>query len=153
MTEAQSPHDETRDQSAEEAWREVGQQFETLGESLSTAFRAAWESEETQQHVQSMQSGLEKLVDRVDRAVKEAGESEKGQRIRAEAQKTAESLRYAGEQTWEDVRPQLLNALTKANAELERFIERMEQRETSESEGAGPPGGEGGNASTVVEGD
>ncbi|MGD2104105.1 MAG: hypothetical protein PVJ55_03185 [Anaerolineae bacterium] len=120
-----------RQQSAEDAWREVGRQFEALGESLSTAFRAAWEREETQQHVRSMQAGLEKLVDRVDRAVKEAAESREGRRLRAEAEQTAESLRHAGEQTWQEVRPELLNALTKANAELQRFIDELEQKQTS----------------------
>lgn len=128
--------DAAQEQTADEAWREVGRQFETLGESLSRAFRAAWESQETQEQVQSMQEGLEKMVDKIEVAVKEASESERGRKLRAEAGKTADSLRAAGEQTWQEARPQLLSALSKANAELQSFIERMEEKPASEDDSA-----------------
>jgi hypothetical protein len=130
----ESPSEE---QTAEDTWREVGRQFEALGESLSKAFRAAWENEQTQQHVRSMRDGLEKMVDKVDRAVKEAGESEQGKRLRAEAEKTAESLREAGEQTWQETRPELVSALTTVNAELQRLIDSLEKKPSSDSQ---PPG-------------
>lgn len=117
------------EQTTEEAWRQVGEQLEALGDSLSRAFRAAWESEETQQHVQSMQNGLEKMVEKVDRAVKEAGESAEARKLRAEAERTAESLQKAGDQTWQELRPRLISGLARVNAELEGFIERMEPTE------------------------
>lgn len=135
-------HDAAAEQSTTEAWREVGRQFEVLGESLSKAFRAAWQSEETKQHVRSMQDGLEKLVDKVDQAVKEARESQRGEKLRIEAERTAESLRQAGEQTWQEARPQLLSALKRANAELQGVIVDLEKRSASDSESsAGPSGG------------
>jgi hypothetical protein len=127
-------HSPPEEQTTEEAWHEVGRQFESLGESLSKAFRAAWEDEQTQQHVRSMRDGLEKMVDKVDRAVKEAGESEQRKRLRTEAEKTAESLRKAGEQTWEEARPQLVSALTTVNAELQRLIKHLEEKPASASE-------------------
>lgn len=136
-------HDAAKEQTTEDAWREVGRQFETLGESLSRAFRVAWEREETQQHVQSMQDGLEKMVERIDQAVREARESQQGKKLRAEAEKTAESLRKAGEQTWQEARPQLLTALKKANTELQRFIEDLENRPASDSEAPERPSSEG----------
>lgn len=139
MTEDQKQGYPPEEQAAEEAWREVGRQFEALGESLSKAFRAAWEDEQTQQHVRSMQDGLEKMVDRVDRAVKEAGESEQGKRLRTEAEKTAESLRKAGEQTWQETRPQLISALTTVNAELQRLIESLEEKPASDSDPSEQP--------------
>ena len=47
----------TDEQTTGEAWREVGRQFQALGESLATAFRTAWESEENREHVQDMKTG------------------------------------------------------------------------------------------------
>jgi uncharacterized membrane protein YccC len=137
--------------SADDAWREVGREFEALGESLSRAVRAAWRNEETQRHVRSMQDGLEKMADEVDRAVKDASESERAKRLREEAEKAADSLRRAGEETWREARPQLLTALRRLNDQLQRLIEDLERsrsssshpdRTSSEGEGEVTPRGE-----------
>jgi len=143
--------DAAQEQSTEEAWREVGRQFEALGESLSRAVRAAWEREETQQHVRSMQDGLEKMAHTIEHAVKEAGDSEQGKKLRTEAGKTAETLRAAGEQTWQEARPQLLAALKRMNAELQRFTESLEQKPPSDSESRRQTSGQA-ETSTAPEG-
>lgn len=127
--------DATQPSSPDEAWREVGTQFEALGESLSRAFRAAWQSEDTRRQVRSVQDGLERMVAKVDTAVREASDAEHRQTVRKEAEKTADSVRRAGERTWHDVRPQLLSALRTVNAELEKMIDRMEPHEGDRSEG------------------
>ena len=124
---------ETEKQTTEEAWREVGRQFQALGESLAEAFRTAWESEEPRRHVQNMQDGLEAMIDHVDRAIKEASASPKAEKIRGEAGKAAESLRAAGEQTWQEARPHLLSALTQINAELQRMISRLKEESAAEA--------------------
>lgn len=135
MTEKQTQEQSVAQaQNTEDAWREVGRQFEALGGSLSKAVRAVWQSEETQQHVRSMQDGMEKMVDKVERAVKETRESPQGRRVRTEAEKTAETLRAAGEQTWQETQPQLLSVLKRVNAELERFTESLDQESASEGE-------------------
>jgi hypothetical protein len=121
--------EKTEKQTTEEAWREVGRQFQALGESLAEAFRTAWESEETRRHVQNMQDGLEAMIDHVDRAIKEASVSPEAEKIRGEAEKAAESLRGAGEQTWQEARPHLLSALTQINAELQKMIARLKEEE------------------------
>jgi len=120
---------ETEKQTTSEAWNEVGRQFQTLGESLAEAFRTTWESEETRQHVQNMQAGLEQVAGQVDRTIKETSASEEAQKLRGEAEKAAESLRAAGERTWWDTRPHLLSALSQLNAELQKMIARLEQEE------------------------
>jgi hypothetical protein len=120
---------ETEKQTTSEAWNEVGRQFQTLGESLAEAFRTTWESEETRQHVQNMQAGLEQVADQVDRTIKETSASEEMQKLRGEAEKAAESFRAAGERTWRDTRPHLLSALSQLNAELQKMIARLEQEE------------------------
>jgi hypothetical protein len=86
-------------QRAEEVWREVGGQFQTLGDSLAAAFRADWEGEDNRELVQDMRDGLEALIDRVGQAIRESTTSSEGGQLRVEAEKTAESLRVAGEQT------------------------------------------------------
>ena len=127
----------TEKQATDEAWRQVGQQFQTLGESLAETFRTAWESEETRRHVQNMQDGLEAMVSRVDQALKEAIASPKGKKLRTEAEKTAESLQAAGEQTWQEAQPHLLSALNQINAELQKMIGRLKgEKATSEAPAA-----------------
>src|SRR5512138_1245633 len=95
----------------ESSWQEVGRQFQALGESLAQAMRSAWENEETQRRVQEMRTGLEAMARDVGKAVEDTANSPQGQKIRTDAQHTAESLRTATEQTIQEVRPQLINAL------------------------------------------
>jgi hypothetical protein len=120
---------------AETSWTDVGQQFQELGESLAQAFRSAWEDEQNQRRLQDMRSGLESMVREVGQAIDDTANSPQGQKIRAEAGRTVEALRSAGEQTAQEVRPQLINALQQLNAELQKLIERMEKRKSP----PGPP--------------
>ena len=121
--------EKTEKQTTDEAWREVGRQFQALGESLAEAFRTAWESEENRRHVKNMQEGLEAMIEQVGQALKEADASPEAQKIRGEAEKATESLRTAGEQTWQEVRPRLLSALDQINAELQKMIGRLKEEE------------------------
>jgi hypothetical protein len=122
------------DQTTQEVWREVGTRLEALGESLGRAIRAVWEREDTQQHLESMQDGLQKMADEIDHAIKEASESAEGKKLREEAERAAESARVASEQTWQETRPHLLSAMRRINAELERVIERLERSEKETEE-------------------
>ena len=121
--------EKTEKQTTDEAWREVGRQFQALGESLAEAFRTAWESEENRRHVENMQEGLEAMIEQVGQALKEADASPEAQKIRGEAEKATESLRAAGEQTWQEVRPHLLSALDQINAQLQKMIGRLKEEE------------------------
>lgn len=129
MDEEQAQEMEPR--TTEEAWRDVGRQFEALGKSLADAFRTVWEGKETQEHVHGMQEGLESLVQQVDEAIKEAARSPEAEKVRGEADKAAESLRQAGEKTWEDARPHVVSALSSVNEELQRMIDRLQQEEAA----------------------
>jgi hypothetical protein len=117
------------EQTTEESWREVGRQFEALGESLARAFRAAWESEETRQHLESMKAGLEAMVDQVGQAIKETSASPEAEQVRQEVEKAAESARVAGEKALQEARPHLVSALGQVNAELQKVISRLERGE------------------------
>jgi hypothetical protein len=124
----------SEEKTTEETWREVGEQFKALGESLATAFRTAWEKEETREHVRGMKEGLEAMVDQVSRAIEEASASVEGQKMREELERAAESARAAGEKTFQDARPHLISALDTVNAELQKLIRRMEGGELAPEE-------------------
>ena len=119
-----------------ETWHEVGDQFRALGESLATAFRTAWEGEENRQHVRDMRDGLEAMVDQITQAIHEASASPEAQRMRSEVEKAAESARAAGEQAWQEAQPHLLSALRRVNAELQKMVSRMEQQEPGSRDSA-----------------
>ena len=117
--------EETTDQS----WSEVGQQFKALGESLAQAFRTAWESEENRQHLQSMQDGLESMVDDIGQVIEEASATPEAQRARQETEKAVASARVAGEKAFEDARPQILSAMRQVDNELQKLIARLEEQQ------------------------
>lgn len=117
---------------ADQAWSEVGQQFKALGESLAQAFRSAWENEENRQHLQSMQRGLESMVDDIGRVINEASASPEAQKTRAEAEKAVESARVAGEKALEDAKPHFLSAMRQVDAELQKLITRLEAQQESQ---------------------
>ncbi len=123
--------------SSEASWKEVGRQFQALGESLAEAMRAAWQNEETQRRVQEMRTGLEAMARDIGKAVEDTANSPKGQKIRQEAERTAESVRTATGQAVQEIRPQLIGALQTLNDELQKMINRIEKG--SSSGGSTPP--------------
>lgn len=116
------------------SWQDVGQQFKELGDSLAQAFRIAWENEHNQRRLQEMRTGLQSMVQEVGKAIDETAKSPQAQQIKEEAEKTVEKVRSAGEQTIQEARPQLINALQQLNAELQKLVDRMEKK-------GPPPGG------------
>ena len=123
MTEEKESHS-----SPGEAWHEVGQQLRSLGESLAPAFKATWEGEETRQHLEKMQEGLEVMAAEIGQITKQAAASEEAQKIKIEMEKAAQSAQTAGQQTVDEVRPQLLSAFRTLRTELDQIINRMEEQ-------------------------
>jgi len=119
---------------AENSWQEVGRQFQTLGESLAQTVRTTWESEETQRRLQEMRTGLESMVRQVGQAIDDSAKTPQGQKVRQDANRAAEAVRSATEQTIQDVRPQLITALQQLNNELQKLVSRMEERPKSASD-------------------
>jgi len=109
--------------SMEDSWREVGKQFEALGQGIAQAFRSAGSTEQAKE----MRTGLEAMVQDIGKAIRDAAESPEGQKVRAETNRTVESLRVAGEQTVKEVRPQVINALKQLNTELMKLVNKIEQ--------------------------
>jgi hypothetical protein len=117
----------TEQQATGDPWGEVGRQFQALGESLAQAFHAAWEDEETHQHVQELQAGLEAMVGEIGQAIKQAANSPEGRRMGEGIKRAGESARVAGGRAWQDAQPHVLAALRKLNAELQKMIGRLEE--------------------------
>ena len=122
----------TGKQTVDETWVEVGRQFQALGESLATAFRTAWESEENRQHLENMRTGLESMVQDIDQAVREASASPEAQQARSDMEKMATSARAAAEKGLQDVQPHLLSALEWINVEMQGLIDLLRQEEQEE---------------------
>ncbi len=125
--------------SSSEAWQEVGKQFQALGDSLATAFRAAWTDEQNRKRVQDMRQGVEQMLSEVGKALDDTAKSPQMQQAKTEAKKAAESMRTAGEQTYQEIRPQIESALRQLNDELQKFIGRMESRSAGTAKPNGTP--------------
>lgn len=116
---------------AGEAWKEVGLRFEQLGRSLATTMQTAWKNEQVRSQAEEMKSGLESLVQQVGAAIKETAES---QELKQAAGDTTKSVQTAGEQTVEELRPHLVEALHQLDQQLQKLIRGIEAEEP-ESEG------------------
>jgi len=121
-----SSEEKKTSETAAEALHEVGKQFQALGESLAAALRVALDTPENRQRTQDLRAGVEAMVNEVERAIEETGESAQGQKVRSQAARVAESVRDASEQTIQEVRPHLVSALRQLNDELQRLIRQME---------------------------
>lgn len=110
---------------AGEAWREVGAQFQKLGESLGAAVRAAWTDPEVRRHAQQAQNGLEAMAQEVGKVVSEMAESPE---LKEATRSAAKTLRTAGEETVQVVRPHLVEALRQLNSELQKLVDNMESK-------------------------
>lgn len=133
--EAGRPTQESRPSQTSDTWTEVGDQFQKLGESLSAAFHAAWDDERVRRHAQGARDGLEALAQEVGKVVSEMSQSPG---LRQAAGSAAKTVRTAGEEAFQEIRPHLVDALRQLNQELQKFIDSMEAGEES-SEGPGAP--------------
>ena len=121
--------------SAGAAWEEVGQRFQSLGESLAAAFKSTWENEETQARWEKVRADVEATANDIGRAAKETAATEEAQKAKAEAYKTAAAAQQAGQEMMDDAKPHLLAAFHKIRLELDKVIDSME-RSTAEKPSA-----------------
>lgn len=116
------------DPNQQDAWDEVGRQFQALGESLAQAVRTAWNDVENRRRVQEMQAGLESMVREVGDAINDTASSPEGQKFQQDAKHAAEDLVNAGEKTVQEVRPHLMRALEQLNDELSKLVDRLNKK-------------------------
>jgi hypothetical protein len=128
MTEEQQ--DKKTESSTNEAWEEVGQRFQSLGESLAAAFKSTWENKETQAQWEKVKVDVEAAANDIGRAAKETAATEEAQKAKAEAYKAAAAAQQAGQEMMDDAKPHLLAAFRKIRSELDKVIDSMENSET-----------------------
>jgi len=121
--------DEEQSTSSSQSWEDVGRQFQTLGESVAAAFRSAWGKEETRQPFLKMQAGLEGMVTEIRQVLQETFDAGDVDQIKTDVRKTVEDLAGQSKQTYQEVRPTLVNALQQVNLELQKLIDRMEEKD------------------------
>lgn len=121
----QTPRNENE---PKDAWQEVGRQFQQLGESLAAAFQTTINDETTRKNMKDLQDGLENAVQGLRSTVQKGVGELKEQNIGEQARQAAESLKTAGEQTVQEVRPHLLSALQQLNRELDQLVQSMQSK-------------------------
>lgn len=128
MSEEQQNQNQSTQSTTGDSWKEVGSQFEALGNSLAEVFKTAWNNVESNVEAQQVKTSLESAVRQVGQALDDVSKTPEAQNLKDNAKRTAESLRTAGEQTVEEARPQILSALQKANEELQKLIDRLQSK-------------------------
>jgi ElaB/YqjD/DUF883 family membrane-anchored ribosome-binding protein len=114
---------------SKEAWEDVGKQFETLGRSISAAFSTAWQDPANRAELEKIKVSIKQMADDVEKAVNEAAASEKGQKIKTEVEKAAQSMADSARETYEEVKPQVASALKQAGDELHKLVNKIEGHE------------------------
>jgi len=126
MSDEQSPNPENQSQPDDvSSWEEVGRQFQAIGESIASAWRAAWNDEQNRARIKEMEQGLSSMASQVEQVIKDTAATPEAQQLKDEAKKAAGTAQAAFEQTAQEVRPQLISALRQVNSELQKVVDRM----------------------------
>ncbi len=113
------------DRDTTDAWKEVETRFKALSESLVSAVQTAWNDEESQRAVREMEAGLHSIAGEFANLVDEAAASPEGQKLRAEAEKTARAFHDAGEQVVREARPHVADALSAISESLRSVADEL----------------------------
>jgi hypothetical protein len=109
-----------------EAWTDVGKQLDALGKSLTEAFRLSWNNREARKYVMS---GLESMAAEINHALSHSEElPAEAQRLKNQVEKAAQTARAMTEDAMREGRPRLLMTLRQVNGELQRLIDRLDER-------------------------
>ena len=100
------------------SWRDVAAEFETLGKTFGDVLRTAWQRSESEPFVSQMRESIEDAIGRLDRAAADNAETREA---RDQLMGLVDTIRTAAERAGEDLRPELIDLLRRANSELQRF--------------------------------
>jgi ElaB/YqjD/DUF883 family membrane-anchored ribosome-binding protein len=99
------------------SWQDLFAEFEALSKTLGDALRSTWQGHDDQVGLGRLREALESLIEEVNRAIEGAPEA---QQAREQLVHLTSSIRAAAEQAGDDLRPELVSMLRKANSELRR---------------------------------
>ena len=107
------------------AWREVGTQFEILGNKLAGVIKRSWQAsgrtESSTETMRNLRDDLREAANRVDGVMNEAAEE-----TRDERQATLRATRRASEQSLEEARVLTAATLRRLNRQLDLLASRLE---------------------------
>jgi 2-amino-4-hydroxy-6-hydroxymethyldihydropteridine diphosphokinase len=108
--------------STEASWEEIAAEFDALGRTLGDVLRRAWQGMGTRPDADAglghLRGSLDALIEEVNQTVDGSPEA---QQAREQFTKLTESIRAAAERASDELRPELLALLRRANAELRRL--------------------------------
>ena len=100
----------------------LADEFRNLGKNLTEVMRAAWESPERKNMQAEIETGLNEMGKSIDQEISSFRQSPSGQRLKSDMEDLNQRIR-SGEVTIK-AREELLAALKRANAELQKVISR-----------------------------
>ncbi|MEN6481258.1 MAG: hypothetical protein ABFD29_03665 [Anaerolineaceae bacterium] len=124
--------DQNSSSSPEDAWKEVGKQFKTLGESLARAFETTWKKEENRNRMKQIEVELENVIAQVGDVVKQAADSDEAQAAKETIHEVITNTSAVGEQVIDSAKPHLINALDTVNLEIKKLIDQMQTKDKSD---------------------
>ncbi len=98
----------------------ISDQLNELGKNLRDALRSAWESEERRKLQKEIEDGLANLGDSLSQAAKDFSNSSTGQNLKEDVKDMRE--RWKTGEMGSKVRSEIVEALRKANAELQKTV-------------------------------
>ena len=118
------------EKSSSDIWCEVGENFESFGQSLASAFKETWENGEIRE---KLRVSLDSLADGIHQAAEDLKEPEKAQQAREKVEKAAKSAQESGTQAFHEAKPRVISSLRHLSAELQKTIDRLEREESQDT--------------------
>ncbi|MGD8625448.1 MAG: hypothetical protein PVF47_11190 [Anaerolineae bacterium] len=115
MTEEQKPKPESN----------ILAELNALGQQLTTAVKALWESEDSRNLRQEIREGFVQLGEELDETIKSAQDSEAAQEFRSQVHETMDKARESD--VVGQVEQGLLSGLTKMNQELSKMVDSLRE--------------------------
>jgi|SRR5579859_814598 len=104
--------------SSDATWQDVRDEFESLGKTLGDVLRGVWQRQEGDAVPGRLRDGFQLLMDQLGHTVDGTPEA---RQARDQLVHLTETIRAAAERASDELRPELLNMLRQANAELRRL--------------------------------
>jgi len=115
MTEEQTPKPEST----------ILEELNALGQQLTTAVKALWESEDSRNLRQEIREGFVQLSQELDEAITKAQDSEAAQEFRTQVHKTVDKARESD--VVGKVEAGLVTGLNKMNQELTKMVDSLRE--------------------------
>lgn len=122
----------------EQSEYDLTEEFRKLGKNLAEALRTAWESPERRKFQQEIENGINEMGTTLTKEFGTFIESPTGQRLKSDVQDLGERFRTGEAQ--QKARDELLNALRRANSEIQRATERWDASKSEPSASNENPG-------------